>query len=186
MVQAQLPRLVLALLEQILGMLLDALIISDIIPGHCQEQVEQVAVGLAQAERVPASGGCFGRDRRGQGLETQAVCHSRHVESLHRAVRDIEDAGHQLRAVAVRPRNEELAAVGAGGAGDFERKVCEIGDAHRAGSLGEGGEVLEDGRVGDVLRSILEVAGGEPEFAVRDVGVGVDQGGVGVVGSAAG
>jgi hypothetical protein len=52
--------------------------------------------------------------------------------------------------------------------------------------LGEGGEVLEDGRVGDVVGGVLEVAGGEPEFGVGEVDVGVDQGGVWIVGAAAG
>jgi hypothetical protein len=66
--------------------------------------------------------------------------------------------------------------------------------------LGEGGEVYEDGRAGDavggvgdvaggvleVVGGVLEVAGGEPEVGVGEVDVVVDQGGVGVVGGAAG
>ena len=186
MVQAQLLRLVLALLEQILSVLLDARVIRNAIPRNCQEQVEEVAVGFAQAERIAASGGCFGCDCRGQGLEAQAVCHLRYVERLHRAVRNIENPTHQLRAIAVRPRDEQLAAVGAGCAGEFEGEVREVGDAHSADGPGEVGEVFENGRVGDIFGGVLEVAGGEPKVAVGDVDVGVDQGGVGVVGGAAG
>lgn len=135
--QAQLLRLIFALLEEILGVLLNAGVVVDTIPRHRQEQVEEVAVSLAQAEGVPTSGSCFGCDCRGQGLEAQTVSHSRHVESLHRAVGNVEDPRHQLRAVAVRPRDEELAAVGAGRACEFEGEVREIGDAHCAYGLRE-------------------------------------------------
>lgn len=101
---------------------------------------------------------------------------------MHRAVRNVEDPRHQLRAVAVRPRDEELAAVGAGRASEFECEVREIGDAHCAYGLREGGEVFEDGGVGHVFGGVLEVAGSEPELAVGDIRVAVDQGGVGIVG----
>jgi hypothetical protein len=144
-VQPQLLRLVFTLLEQVLSMLLDARIISLVVPRHRQEQVEQVAVGGSQAERVPASRSGFGRYGCGHGLEAQAVSQVRHAEGLHRAVGDIEDRSHHPRAVSIRPRDEQLAAsTGRGRAGELESKVREVGDAHCAESLGEGSEILKD------------------------------------------
>jgi hypothetical protein len=51
--------------------------------------------------------------------------------------------------------------------------------------LGEGSEILEDGRVGFGF-GVLEVAGGVPGVGGGGVDVVVDEGGVGVVGGAAG
>lgn len=195
-VHAELARLVFALLEQSLGVLLDALVVGDAVPRDGQQQREEVAFRASQAERVPAAGSGFGGYGCGHGLEAQAVGHAWHGETLDGAVGDVEDAGHELRAVAVGACDEELAAVGAGRAGELEGEVGEVGDAHCARELGEGGEVLEDGGTGDVgeviagvfevVVGVLEVAGGEPEFGVGEVDVGVDQGGVGIVGGAAG
>lgn len=177
-------------------MLLDALVVRDAVPRDAQQEVEEIAFGAGQAERVAAARGRFGGDGCGQGLEAEAVGHAWHGEGADRAVRNVEDAGHQLCAVAVGGRDEELAAVGAGGAGEFEGEVGEVGDAHCARELGQGGEVLEDGGAGDVgdvvagvpevVAGVLEVAGGEPEVGVGEVDVVVDQGGVGIVGGAAG
>jgi len=72
-VQAELLRLVFALLEEVFRVLLDARIISDGVPRYCQEQVEEVAVACAQTERIASPRRSFGRDCRGHGLEAETV-----------------------------------------------------------------------------------------------------------------
>jgi hypothetical protein len=164
-VQAQIFCRDFGLLEEVLGVLLDPHVVGSRVPRYRQQQVEEVTIAGVQAERVSAAGPRFRGDGRGHGLEAEAVREIRHVdERLDGSVCDVEDCGHQLGAVAVRPGHEELSSPSGVGAREFQREVGEVGDSHGAERLGKGSEVGEDWRVRLRFR-VLEVAGGVPRVS---------------------
>ena len=143
-------------------MSLNPRVVSARVPGYCQEQVEEIAIAGVQTKRVPAAGLCFRGDHCGHRLEAEAVCEVRHVdERLNSAVGDVEDGGHQLGAVSVRPGHEKLPSSDSRVPCEFQREVGEVGDSHGAEGLWKGSEVGEDGWV-RFRFGVLQAAGGEP------------------------
>jgi hypothetical protein len=118
-------------------------------------------------------------------LEAETVCDVWHAERLHGGVGDVEDGRHHLGAVAVGPCDEKLSSPDGVGTGEFERKVCKVGDAHCAEGLRQRCEVRKDWRV-RLGFGVFEVAGGVPGVGGFRVDVAIDQGGVGVVISSSG